>query len=66
MTVSEFMSKIDGKYNVSEVIHQDKYLFKLGKRGVVTLQYSNGEFQKLIVDGIEKKKIEKFLKNCEK
>ena len=61
MTIAEFQQAIKGKYNVEKVTRNEQYMFKLGKRGVVTLQYTNGEFRKMLVDGIEKEEIEKYL-----
>lgn len=63
MTIAEFQAKIKGKYEVTKVTVNEQYAFKLGKRGIVTLQFTNGEFRKMLVDGIEKEKIEKFLQN---
>ncbi len=61
MTLGEFKEKIKGKYNITKVTHNEQYAIRLGKRGCVTLQYTDGEFRKMIVDGIEKEKIEKTL-----
>ena len=61
MTLGEFQEKIKGKYTVDKVTHNEQYLFRLGKRGVVTLQFTNGNFRRMIVDGVEKEEIEKFL-----
>ena len=61
MTIAEFQAKIKGKYEVTKITKNEQYVFKLGKHGAVTLQFTNGEFRKMFVDGIEKEKLEKFL-----
>ena len=61
MTLKEFQDKIKGKYEVTKMHTTTCYVFKLGSKGCVTLQYSNDDFKKLIVDGKEKEEIEKLL-----
>lgn len=63
MTLKDFEEKIKGKYEVSKITTNISYVIKLGSSGCVTLQYCNNEFKKFIVDGKEKEKIEKLLKN---
>ena len=63
MTIKEFQDKIKGKYEVSKTTINVSYCFKLGKKGCVTLQFSNDEFRNLIVDGKEKEEILKILQN---
>lgn len=61
MTLKEFEEKIKGKYEVTKMNTNTSYVFKLGSKGCVTLQYLNNDFKKLIIDGKEKEEIEKIL-----
>jgi hypothetical protein len=63
MTLKEFQDKIKGKYEVTKMHTTTSYVFRLGSKGSVVLQYFNDDFKKFIVDGKEKEEIEKLLKN---
>lgn len=63
MTLKDFQDKIKGKYEVTKMQTTTNYVFRLGAKGSVILQYHNDQFKKLIVDGKEKEEIEKTLLN---
>jgi len=64
MTIAEFQQKIKGKYEVTKITKNEQYIFKLGKKGAVTLQFTNGEFRKMLIDGLNKEELEKFFENA--
>lgn len=61
MTIKEFEKKIEGKYKVTKMNTDISYVFRLGDAGSVILQYHNGEFRKMHINGKKQEEIEKTL-----
>jgi hypothetical protein len=63
MTIKELQEKIKGEFEVNKMKIMTSYIVDLGKSGTVVLIFKDNEFLKCVVDGNEKEKIEKILKN---
>lgn len=61
MNLKQFQERIKGKYEVSKMTVNTTYVFKLGSKGCVMLQYTDDKLKNIIVDGKEKEQIEQLL-----
>lgn len=62
MSIEDFKEKISQIYPLTKIQTTMQYIIRLGKSGSVILQYRNNKFEKYIIAGNEKERIEKDIK----